>query len=130
MGNFSNIPNIKELIGVNATKIKVYFATKYAGDDFDPYEKNYTNSYLNPKTIQGYVTQISPEKLVWKEYGLQEMGAIEILCDSRYKNWFKICAKVEVGTDEYSVFKVGTGSRVLIQDRPGNLIRVVLEKKG
>jgi len=130
MSNFPNIPDIKELVRVNGTKVYVYFATKSAGDDYDPEEKNYTYTNMNPLVIKAYLTQISPEKLVWKQYGLQEMGAVELLCEAKYKNWFKICNKIVIDDNEYAVFKVGNGNRVLIQERAGDMIRVILERLG
>jgi len=124
------IPFIKDLIRINGTKIYIYMGMKSAGDDFDPYTKNYTYTDMNPKVIKGYIQMISPEKLVWKQYGLQEMGAVEVLCESKYKELFKHCNRVVINGEDYSVFKVGSGNRVLVQDRPGDIIRVVLEKKG
>jgi len=111
------------------TKITIYFSTKSAGDDFDPYEDNYTYSNLNPLTIKGYVTELSPEALVWKQYGLQEIGAKEVLCDSKYADWFRKANKIVIDGDEYSIFKEGVGNRAIIQKRPMKLIRVVLQKK-
>ena len=37
---------------------------------------------------------------------------------------------IVVNDVEYSVFKSAEGSRVLIYDRAGDLIRVILQKKG
>ena len=125
-----NIPFIQKLIKEHGTKILVYPAVKSVGDDYDAEEKNYTWTDLPPYSLRGYIQQISPEALVWKTYGLQEMGAIEILCEAKYKNWFKIANKVVVNGDEYSVFKTGVNNRVLIQDRPYNNIRVILQRKG
>jgi len=111
------------------TKIKIFMSTKAYGDDYDPYESNFTYSNLNPLTIKGYVTEISPEALVWKTYGLQEMGAKEILCESRYANWFRKANKIVIDGDKYEVFKEGVGNRAIIQARPYNMIRVMLQKK-
>jgi len=124
------IPFIQQIIQENGTKILIYPAVKQVGDDFDPFERNYEYVDMNPYTLKGYVSMISPEALVWKQYGLQEMGAIEILCEAKYKNWFKVANKVIVNGEEYSVFKTGTNNRVLIQDRPYNNIRVILQRKG
>jgi glutathione peroxidase-family protein len=124
------IPFIQQIIKENGNKILIYPAVKQVGDDFDPWEKNYEYVDMNPYTLKGYVSMISPEALVWKQYGLQEMGAIEILCEAKYKNWFKVANKVVVNGEEYSVFKTGTNNRVLIQDRPYNNIRVILQRKG
>jgi hypothetical protein len=127
MGNFPNVPYIKDLIANNGTKILVYFATKVAGEDFDPYTKNYERVNLPPKCIIGYVLQVTPEKLVWKQYGLQEMGAVEILCESKYKDWFKNCNRVVINGNDYSVFRLGSGKQAMIHERAGGIIKVSLE---
>lgn len=111
-----------------SSKIRVYFSTKVAGDDFDTYEKNYTESYLNPVVIRGLVRSVSPEALVWKQYGLAEIGSVEIITDAKYKGWFTKAHKVEIEGDFYTVFKEGTGNRAIIQDRPNKIIRVILKR--
>lgn len=110
-------------------KIRLYFSNKVAGDDFDSYEKNYTLTYLNPVVIRGLVRNVSPEALVWKQYGLSEIGSIEIIVHAKYKTWFTNVAKIEVNGDFYTVFKDGTGGRSIIQDRPNRIIRVILKKR-
>lgn len=112
------------------TKIRIFFSTKTAGDDYDPYEANYTFSNLNPLTIKGYVRDISPEALVWKQYGLANVGAKEIICDEKYKTWFENCNKIEIDNIEYQVFKEGTGNRNIIIKRPYQMIRVVVTRNG
>lgn len=112
------------------SQVQVYFAQKYAGNDFNARENNYRWRNLNPLTIkEAYIRELSSEALVWKQYGLKEIGAKEILCDKRYKNWLEICNKITIQGEDYSVFKEGTGNRVLIQERPFNMIRVILQKK-
>ena len=64
-------------------KIYIYMSTKTAGDDYDPYENNFTYTNLNPKIVKGYVSQLSPQSLVWKSYVLKEQGAIEVVCDKK-----------------------------------------------
>ena len=84
MGNFDTFTEARDLINKNGTNISICFATISYPDDYDPSLKNYTYTNLPPKTIKGYITQLTPEKLVWKNYGIKEMGAIEILCDEKY----------------------------------------------
>lgn len=112
-----------------STKINLFFSTKIAGEDFDPYEKNYTYDNLNPLTVKGYVRDITPEALVWKSYGLQEAGAKEIICRAKYEEWFKLANKIIIDGDTYELYKEGTGGKALITKRPFRLIRVVLFKK-
>jgi len=110
------------------TKVYFYFATKYAGEDYDPMEKNWSYTNLNPRAIKMYVREISSESLVWRQMGMQETGAVEILCEDKYKNWFMVANKIVINSDEYEVYKEGTG-RVMIQQRPYKIIRVILRKK-
>lgn len=112
-----------------STKIKIYMSSKAGGDDYDTYEQNYTFSNLNPITIKGYVSEISAESLVWKQYGLKEIGAKEVICEDRYINYFRLANKIEIDDDEYEVFKEGVGGRVMLQTRPFHTIRVILQKK-
>ena len=111
------------------TKVLVYMSYRSFGDSYDKYENNYTDSMLNPKPIKAYVTDISPEALAWKQYGQKAQGAKEILCESRYKEWFESCAQIKIGTKYYTTFRDAASSRCLITDRQCNIIRVVLQQK-
>ena len=123
------IPYINRLIKRNATKISIFFSTESFGADYDPDNNNVTRTNLNPLTIKGYVTEISAEALVWKQYGLKSVGAVEILCEKKYRGWFENCNKIEIDDNEYEVMKEGVGNRAQIQARPYQLIRVILQKR-
>ena len=124
-------PALSKLLGSAnySTKIKIFFSTAMAGDDYDPYENNLTFSNLNPKTIKGYVRQISSEALVYKQYGLKEQGAKEILTDAKYKEWFENCSKIEIDGKEYQVYREGAGTRCMITERPFQIIKVVVSRR-
>ena len=110
------------------TKITIYFSQKTAGDYFDPYEENYTYTNLNPLTIKGYVSEITSEALIYKQYGLQNQGAKEILCDSKYKSYFQNCNKLQIEGDTYTVYREGTGNNTLISNRTKKMIRVIVTR--
>lgn len=122
------LPFLQRLIKDSGTKVYLYFATKMAGNNFDPYEKNYVDVTLNPNVIRGYMTTISPEALVWTQYGLNEIGSIELFCETKYSAWFKQAKRIVIEGNDYSVFTAG--GRLMIQDRPYGVIRVILQKKG
>ena len=103
-------------------------STKSVGEDFDSEEKNYTYTDLNPVAIRGYIREIKPESLVWRQIGLIETGAVEIICDYKYAEWFKQANKVEINGDEFQVYKSNVGNRVLITKQPFNLAKIVLKK--
>jgi len=111
------------------TKANLYFSTRSIGDDFDPYEKNYKYTNLNPEVVKGYARELTPSSLVWKNYGLKEQGAVEFLCRSKYREWFEICNKIVINDKEYEVFKEASGNKVLITERPYKFIKVVLKRK-
>jgi len=112
------------------TDILIYFSSKSAGDDYDPYEKNYTYSNLNPLCVRGYVREISPNSLVWRQMGYEETGAVEILCEDRYENYFKYCNKITIDSVEYEVFKNASGGRAVMQKLYPKLLKVVLRRTG
>ncbi len=111
-----------------STKIDVYFATKSTDDSYDPEEKNYVYTNLNPHTIRGYVRYLDPTKLIYKNYGLSEQGAVEILIDGKYEDWMRNCNRIVIDGKDYCVYREATGKRALITERPFNLLKVVLRK--
>jgi hypothetical protein len=110
------------------SKVWIYMSTKTTDEMYDPYEKNYTVVNLNPVAVPGYVRSVSPEALVYKQYGLAEMGAVELLCEARYKHYFTLSNRVVIDGNDYQVYREGTGNRTIIQDRPHQMIRVILTK--
>lgn len=110
------------------TKITIYFSTKSVGEDFDSREKNYEYSNLNPQTIKGYVRDIKPESLFWRQIGVSEVGAKEIICEEKYGDWLKIANKIEIDGNEYHVYRENVGNRFLISQMPFKLIKVILQK--
>ena len=72
--------------------------------------------------------EISPESLVWKQYGLQNIGSKEILCEDKYENYFRNCSKIVIDGVEYQIFKEGVGNRAIIQKRPFQTMRCVIQR--
>ena len=111
-----------------STKIRLYFSSKIIGEFFDSYERVYTHVNQNPITIKGYVTEISAEALVWKQYGLSEIGAKEITCNKKYAPWFKLASKIEIDGDSYQTYKENVGGKFLISELPLNLVKIIVMK--
>jgi len=110
------------------TKIFIYMATPSYAEDYDKYEQNTTKTNLNPITIKGYVRDISPEKLYWKQYGKVEGGGKEVICKAKYADLFRNANKIVIDGDEYSCYKEGVGGNAGILKRPFQTIRVTLVK--
>lgn len=109
--------------------IRISFATKQAQEDYDEYEKNYEYTNLNPITIRGVVTFLTPEKVVYKQYGKAEQEFVEVLTDGKYQQYFEQCSKLTIEGKEYCVFKDKVGAGSGIQKRSNNIIRVVLQRR-
>ena len=112
-----------------STKVYLFFATPSADESYDPYEKNLTYTNLNPITVKAYVHEVSPSSLVFKEIGLHQIGAVEVVTEDKYVEWFEQADRIVIRTEEYQVFRQGTGSRTLVQRRPYQLARIFLTRK-
>lgn len=110
------------------TKIFIYVATESYDENYDRFENNKVRTNLNPITIKGYVRDISPEKLYWKQYGKVEGGGKEVICKAKYADLFRNANKIVIDGDEYSCYKEGVGGNAGIVKRPFQTIRVTLVK--
>jgi hypothetical protein len=110
------------------TKIYLYMSTKSVGEDFDSEENNYTYSNLNPITVKGYVTDIKPESLVYRQVGLAETGAVEVLCENRFAEYFRLANKIIIDDDQFQVYKDNVGNRLQITKIPFELCKIMLVK--
>jgi len=111
-----------------STKVKLFFSYNTYDSNYDSYENNKVQNDLNPITIKAYVSDISSDALVYKQYGLKEQGMKSITCDSHYKEWFKKCSKIEIENDTYEVYKDDVGNRFIISESSNKRIRVMLHK--
>ena len=116
-----------------ATKISIYFAKKIDEDGYDPYESNLTSVNLNPKTIRGYIHAVTPQQLIYKQYGLANIGAVEIICDAKYISWFKTANKIAINDISYKCLAVGNAAGsdsnpkgALVSERAFKMAKIVL----
>lgn len=111
--------------------IECYFSKQVVNAGSDELEMKYSNETTGMRVInEAFIRELSAERLVYKQYGLKELGALEILCDARYTDWFKLATKIVVNNTEYEVYSdklSNNGS--LIQKRPFNMIRVTITKR-
>jgi len=116
-----------------AEKVTLYFAVETAEEGYDDFEGNTVPSNLNPKTIRGYIHNITPEQLIYKQYGIANAGAIEIVVDEKYYNWFKIANKITVAGIDYLVMREGNAAGTpsnpkgtVVAKRAFKMVRLVL----
>ncbi len=131
----STNPNLVDTITAtfydNTTPVSLYFIdTKVPGPNFDP-ERNdgYIVTLQNPVTIQAIVRDIQPERLVLKEMGLTESGAIELLIKAKDLQALQIAEKIIYFGVEYYKYNDAIGKKFLIWKRPFGYYRVWLFRK-
>lgn len=127
---FKEDQNLTFLLKSNytSTKVKLFFATRAIGDEYDNLEKNYTYTDLNPMVVKCYVSTIKAESLIWKQYGLSETGAKEIIVETKKVDLFRKAHKITIDIDEYHVYRENVGNRFLITEMKLGLSKIVLSK--
>lgn len=115
--------------GEFSTKVNLFFAVPSAGEDYDTYEQNYQYTNLNPITIKAYVHESSPSSLVFKQIGLHHTGAVEVITEEKYVNWFENAARIVIGDYDFQVYRSAVGNRSVIQRRPFKMARIFLTRK-
>lgn len=111
------------------TNITFYFGYNTKDENFDTYENNYVKTLINPLTVKAFVRELSITSLIFRHYGLEYKGAVELLIDETYLNWFKICTKIKINDNYYEVFRSSVGQYSSIRQAPFGLLLVVLERK-
>jgi len=115
----------------NTTNVYVYLrASKVKGENFDPERQAGFNIILqNPIIVQAIVRDIQPEKLILKEMGLTESGAIELLVKAKDIDTIKLAEKIIYETVEYYKYNDAVGKKMLIWKRPFGYYRIWLFRK-
>ncbi len=122
-------------------KVKKYLRSKYGdtlwiylkglntkGENYDPYlNEGQTIQDQSPIPIKAlYVRPVSTSSLVYRELGLQEVGAIEAVIDNCDVNALKMATKIKYDEQFYSVWKKGLGNKVLFTKLAFNQTKVIL----
>lgn len=107
----------------------VYPAYARKDETYDEQENNKVKYNLNPLPVKCYARELSPQSLVYRNYGMEHTGSLEILVDRHYLQWFLICNKVVINGNEYEVFKSGVGQYSSVREGPFSLVALVLTRK-
>ena len=94
--------------------------------EIDPTEHTVSLDYLHPIPVEIIYRDLSLSSLKWKYEGQMNSGSKEILCDLNYESLLKICRRIAINGEDYSVYKDVQGFGLL--KRKDYLI-AILEKK-
>jgi len=122
---------IDQIFYGNTSDVYIYLkASKRKGDNFDPERQaGYVVTKQNPIIIKAIVRDVSPEKLIIKEMGLVETGAVEILIKSKDIDIIKVAESIVIRGNEYYKYHDAIGDKLLIYKRPFGYHRVILFRK-
>lgn len=112
-------------------KVRVYKkGSKSVGTYYDPYRNvGYTKTKQNPFSIQAIARDISPERLIYKEFGIAEAGAKELIIHKRDVNLIRISERIEIDDEDYYVYNDKIGNKLQIFKRSFDYYRVIIFKR-
>lgn len=98
-------------------KIALVFlrGAKTREEDFDPFRNTgFVQQNQNPLPVKVLTKTVSPNSLVFKEIGLTEAGAIQIILHDRDVELIKNSEKIIIENREYYVFNDAVGNKFQI----------------
>jgi len=105
--------DLKNVIKDQGEKIYIYFrSSKQVIDSYDPFRN--TGKLLtrqNPIFIKGIVREINADKLIIKELGIHNLGAVEILVKDQDAQKLKLAEKITINNIEYTTKNKALGDR-------------------
>ena len=102
-----------EIFADYAQDIKVIFrGTKTKSDNYDPFrDVGYEESTQNPIYIKAITKSVSFNALVFKEIGLIESGAKNIIVKDSDVDFLKLCQKLIINEQPYYIYHDAVGSK-------------------
>ena len=99
--------------------------------NFDPdRDTGYVQQNQNPLTVKVLTQTITPNSLVFREMGLTEAGAIQIILADRDVELFKNSEKITIDNSDYYVYKDLVGGKVLILPTQfASFSKIILSRK-
>jgi hypothetical protein len=97
--------------------IRIYLGTETIQD---PYERNVSETLLNPIPIKAIVTDLTFAKVQWAMPGIVTDKAKEIIIQKRYESLLLKSRKIKIGTEYYNGWKVNEKLQYRVE---GNYIR-------
>jgi hypothetical protein len=83
----------------------------------DPFDETKEITYLSPIPIKALVKDFSPKALVWKDYGIKDIGTKQVMIEPKYLSLIENCVKLKIRDEEYTVFKDAASNKLQIWQR-------------
>ena len=71
----------------------------------DPTEHTTVDTLLDPIIIKAGISEIGTGSLKYKYFGELKAGSKQIICEKKYLNLLKICRKLTIDDEEYSIYQ-------------------------
>jgi len=102
---------LRHLYRLEGETIFIYPGKERQSDKFD---ETKTITMLSPIPVKALVKDFSPKALVWKDYGVKEIGAKQVMVEPQNKSLIENCVKLIIRDEEYTVFKDAASSKLQI----------------
>lgn len=105
-----------EVFKKHGKKIQVFLRlSSVKGPNFDKFRNTgYTKVIQNPNFIQAMIRTISANSLIYRELGLTESGAVEVIIRNSDVNFIKLSNRIVINSNEYYVYNDAVGNRLQI----------------
>lgn len=107
----------------NSKSILIY-PVKERIDDY--FEKNVTQTFLNPISVRAIVYQLTEEKLKWKMPRVQTTKACELLIEKNNENIIRLAGKIVIDSETYFGYKDDAGNNISILSVDDNYIKILV----
>lgn len=127
--------HLNKILKEHKTTIYIYPKSSFAkSDDYDVFRKdevgNYTKTGHNPVGLKVYVRDASPQGLIVRELGLQLNKVKELWIENKYIDLVKNAEKIEIDSEEYSIWSKAVGDKLQLYPRKGtNMTEILIFKK-
>lgn len=112
-------------------KIAVYLKTQNTkGDNFDPFRNlGYEITKQNPVWLQALIKDVAPNSLIYRQFGLTEAGAKQILIKKEDIPFIRLSEKITIDNINYYIYNDAVGNKLQIFELPFNYSKVIIFRK-
>jgi len=103
-GNVMNNMNLFDILKSRG-QLKNIFVYSAITTETDPTEHTTVDTLLEPVIVKGAISEIGTGSLKYKYYGELKAGSKQIICEKKYLNLLKICKKITIDSEDYTVYQ-------------------------
>lgn len=105
-------------------------SSKSKGNNYDPFrDLSYEITKSNPLWVRALIRQITSNALIFKEMGLTESGALQIIIKKNDLSLVKMAERIEIDGEKYYLFQDAIGNKFQTFQLPVSYTKVILSRR-